>query len=239
MVIDLKHDQIQNIIIKIGLKEQPYRYLAMTDNTETYNFHDQVNDKDVIITQDYIEYNKKHLDFTSLTGIRYGIHILSINNFKRTHYTIHLTKEPIFYESGYLPPKSSITIPIEFSEGDLTPSHVSLKYHDQYREMTQILFKQAVLPLAQKMLQELHEKGSIRIGDLIINQSGISHSKKGLIKWDEYRDYKFLNGQIVINSTSKSLIRSKQFSLPLKDTWNAVVLNVILEFITSNLNEKR
>jgi hypothetical protein len=144
---------------------------------------------------------------------------------------MHLTKEPIFFDFDYIPPKSLITVPIEFTEGPLTSSELSLKYHDIFNEITQILFKFVALSLAQKMLQDFIKNGVIRIGDLKINQNGITDSKKGLVKWSEYRGYTFQNGQIVIMSNARSFLLPKQFSLSLKDTWNAIFLNILLDSI--------
>lgn len=203
---------------------------------DSYLYYDRISEKELIITKDYIEFNKSHLNFNDFTGIRFGIFRHTINNIGSTHYTIHLTKESIsrLLSNSYIPPASSITISIDYSEGELTPEHIAKKYQDRFKTITDLLFQLAVIPQAKKMIDEFYQKGSIKIGNLILNREGIGESSAFMIKWSNYKGYEFANGQIIIKNKADSFWKSIEFSLPLKDAWNAVCLNIILDNITKN-----
>lgn len=193
----------------------------------------------LVVNEEQIVFDKRGLQAASVTGIRYGIYKHYINGIRSSQsYCIWLTN-------------NSWVMQIECAKGFfVSDSTIQKRYEDALKS----LYQAVMVPMIQRFLTLLDEGPGFVVGDLTFDKSGIHRAgslgaiEKGFHKliggatraqerdreyqhlpWNQYGGHSFDSGYVRLHRQ-----KAVWAQLPLRDTWNAVCLGPMLDFLNKD-----
>ncbi len=168
-----------------------------------------------------VSYGKKKLLSGSINRIRYGMVQLYINGIKANRvYKIELQDN------------RNEKISVSFQSAMLFKTNK--KIEAKYYRIIDALWQNITKPLVNRYLEELHRGETVEVGPVRINHEGINmrysrffrkHEK--FIPWESVCKY-MKRGRLVLYDRNNKKVK---VSINTLKTWNAVVLNSLLEFL--------
>jgi hypothetical protein len=177
------------------------------------------------VTQDFVRYNDNKIIATNITGLRFGIFTQIINGISSTSYTIGVRGR-------------DTQISVECKRMFRSDSQAK----DDFTAILESLFHQ-ILPdfvtaLATNIASGRH---SMQIGPLLLTQHGVS-CETGSLWWKKnvfipYNKLSFYDhqGHVHVSAEAPEKIH---FALDRRETWNAVILEKLVEVIKVILSGK-
>jgi hypothetical protein len=193
----------------------------------------------LVVTDKEVAFGRQVLRCDDIVGVRYGIYKHYINGIRDSQsYAIWLTD-------------GRTTMMIECAKGFLTRSST---IESRYQESLKAVYSAVMVPLIQSFLMNLDQGNGFRVGNVTFDKSGLHRAdsfgsiQKGVLSawasltggrsveereqryqhlaWSELGGHTFGDGHI-------HLFRNKEtwVQFPLRDTWNAVCLGPLFDFL--------
>jgi hypothetical protein len=185
---------------------------------EQNNLHLQIRNDEIEITREKVSYNGTTLRANDIDGVRFGIYIHTVNGIRSAYYSV-----------GVLSTNAGA---INFDCKKIFRSEEQARA--DFNAVVNSLFRQIVPGLCVRIAKGILSGADYTMGDCKLSAQGM-HIPTGILFWKEanfvpYTEIKFNShqGQLRVFSSKTPKITK---SFPLRETWNAVIFEEIINAV--------